>query len=196
MRRSPTHLSILAIGALFLIGACSSSTPGASGGGGGGGGASTTDPVASVTTLVNLVKAKQFDQIPALVCAAKRNEIEANLNPAQAIASSVPGLNGQALLDAMTFDIQNFTATQTSKTDTDAKVAITGKLVINLDAAKARDFVKSMLTAQGQTNVSDSMIDAILPSITSELSKGTDIDTTVDVVNENGAWLVCGDITG
>ncbi len=170
---------ILILGMLLVVlSAC-----GGSSGSGGGGAANgpAGDPVGAVNAFVNTVKAKAFDKLAPLVCAAQRESIVGGIT---GTSSSMPA----GLMDAITFDFQNLDAKQTSINGDSAVVHVTGKLVTTVDAAKAKDAVKQLLGGQATDDQINQMIAA--------LGQSRDISEDVDVVKENGGWVVCSQITG
>ncbi len=92
----------------------------------------------------------------------------------------------KALLDAMTFDFQNVNAQQTSINGDAAVVHLTGKLVTTVDAGKAKDAVKQMLG----NNATDDQVNQLIAA----MAQSRDISQDVDVVKENGGWVVCSAI--
>jgi hypothetical protein len=72
-----------------------------------------------------------------------------------------------------------------------AKVQMTGTMTIGVDKAKMTALLTKALEAQGMP-VDDATIGSVLDSMVSEFAQGQDIDSTVDLVYENGKWLVCG----
>jgi hypothetical protein len=66
-----------------------------------------------------------------------------------------------------------------------------GKMSMKFDKAKLKDFVKSLMTAQGLANATDDQINQALDMVAGQLEQGQQIDTTVDMVKENGKWVIC-----
>ncbi len=169
---------ILILGMLLVV---LSACGGSGGGGGGAANGPAGDPVGAVTGFVNTIKAKAFDKLPPLVCAAQREAIVGG------ITGSSAGMPA-ALMDAITFDFQNLDAKQTTLNGDAAVVHVTGKLVTTVDAAKAKDAVKQLLGSQATDDQVNQMIAA--------LGQSRDISEDVDVVKEGGSWVVCSQITG
>ncbi len=136
------------------------------------------DPVGAVNNFVSALKAKSFSTIGNLVCASMRYDI----------AGSFTGGAPSALLDAMSFDVQNLNAQQTSINGDAAVVHVTGKIVTSVDAGKAKDAVKQLLGGQA----TDDQINQAIAA----MSTSKDIDQDVNVVKENGGWLICSDLGG
>jgi len=160
---------------VLALAACGGSSGSTSGGNVAAGPAG--DPVAAVNNYVTAIKSKAFDKLGPLVCAAKRYAIVGTYT-----GSGMPA----ALLDAMTFDVQNLNVQQSSVTGDAAVVHVTGKLVSTVDAGKAKDAVKALL---GNTATDDQINQMI-----TGLSSSKDISQDVDVVKENGGWVVCSDL--
>lgn len=160
---------------------------------GGSSGGPAADPVGAVNNLLNAVKAKQFTTIAPMICAAKRDSLSQSLNPMSALGSAAPGVNVQSILDAMTIDYTGLSVTQVSQNGDSAVVAIKGQLAITIDPAKMKDVVKTILAAAGQPT-DDATIQQMLPLMTSAMASTKAMDSQVNVVKENGAWLVCDSI--
>ena len=161
----------------------------------GGSGGSTTggnaaagpagDPVGAVNNLINAMKAKAFDKMGPLVCAAKRYEMTG------ALGSGLPG----GLADAMSFDFKDMKVNQTSINGDSAVVHVEGSMVMSLDAAKGKDAVRKMLeqsAPSGQT-VTDEQVNQVV----SGFGNGNTIPIKSDmqVVKENGGWVVCSSLS-
>ncbi len=157
------------------------------------GSSSGGDPVGAVNAVINAFKSKDFAAIAPLICAAKRDVVAAEMDPAQALASAAPGVTASQIIDAISIDVQNFTATQASISGTSAVVNVTGTITINMDPTKARDIIRSVLAAAAEPT-DDATIDQVLPVMTASISKPNDISGPVNVTQEGGVWLVCDDL--
>ena len=157
-----------------------------------GGTASSGDPLNTVQAAMSAVTSKQFDKMSDLACAAKKDSVTGQFNPAAAMASQ--GLakeDAQKLLDAMTISFDNPEFGTPAINGDAATVSMKGKLTIKLDKEKLKGFVKSAMAAQGLANATDDQINQALDMISSQLEQGQQIDTTVDLVKENGKWVIC-----
>ena len=135
------------------------------------------DPVGAVNNYINAVKAKSFDKLGPLVCAAKRYQMVGAFTGAPS-----------ALLSAMTFDVQNLNVQQTSINGDSAVVHLTGKLVTTVDAGKAKDAVKQLMGSQA----TDQQVNDFITAMT----MNKDIAQDIDVVKENGGWVTCSSLSG
>lgn len=152
---------------------------GSSGGGGGAANGPASDPVGAVNGFINTIKAHAFDKLPALVCAAQKDAILGGLTGGSNSAA-------QALMAAMSFDFQNGNVTQSSVNGDNAVVHVTGKLVTTVDAGKAKDLAKQVLGGQATDDMINQMVAA--------MNTSRDVDQDVNVVKENGGWVVCSNI--
>jgi hypothetical protein len=154
---------------------------GGSSGGGNVAGGPAGDPVGAVNNFINAIKAKSLDKLGPLTCAAKRYEIIGSMS-----------VNTSAdMLDAMNFDFQDLKVEQTSVSGDAAKVHVAGKLVLTLDPTKGKEAVRKALQAAAPsgTQVTDDQVNQMMTLFAS--GKPADISSDVDVVKENGGWVVC-----
>ncbi len=158
--------------------------------GGSSGGGAAGDPVAAVNNVINAMKAKQFSTIAPMICSAKRDQIASSLDPAAALASAAPGVAAQTILDAMSIDFSDVAVTQTSVSGDSAVVNVKGQMKITFDATKMKDVVKSILAAASQPT-DDATVTQMLSLLSTQMSSTKPIDSQINVVKENGAWLVC-----
>jgi hypothetical protein len=176
--------SLVMVILVVALAGCGSSNNG--GGGGNVPNGPSGDPVAAVNGFVNAIKAKAFDTIGNLVCAAKKDEIVGGLTGGTSTA--------QALVDAMTFDVKDLSVEQKSISGDNAVVHVKGTLTTTVDPAKGKDAVRQMFAAAmpSGTPVSDDQVNQMLATLDQERP----IDADVDVTKENGGWVVCSDLSG
>jgi hypothetical protein len=152
------------------------------------GGGAASDPVGVVKDAMQAVVDKKFDKLAELTCAAKRDEVKNAFNPAGALGAA--GADATKILDAMTISLQDPAYTKVSEEGDKAVVQLKGKMLIKFDSAKFKEVMKEMLKAQGQ-ELSDAELDAGLTMFASQMEQGQDIDQKVDVIKENGKWVMC-----
>lgn len=153
-----------------------------------GGGATASDPTAVVKEAMQAVADKKFDKLAEMTCAAKKADVENIFNPAGALAGA--GIDAQKVLDAMTITIQDAEYTKVSETGDKAEVQMKGKMNIKLDKEKFKVVMMDILKAQGQELPAD-QIDPILDMAVSQVEQTQDVDNKIDVVKENGKWVIC-----
>jgi hypothetical protein len=177
MRASRCTRTILAALVVVAVAAC--------------GGGSSGDPTATVKELVSLVEAKQFDKVADISCAAEKEAVAEQFDFGTQLSGALPGMDAAAITDAMTVEIAPVTYKELEKSADKAKVQMTGTMTIGVDKEKMRALLLSALEGQ-DLPVDDSVIGPALDGMVAEFSEGQDIDTTVDLVYENGKWLICG----
>ena len=151
---------------------------------------SADDPVATVNDLLDTLAAKDFAAVSSFVCAQYAEEVASTFDLA-AQMGEIPGVDLAALIAGLQFTVDPRTATLVSNDGAAAVVDLQATLSMALDETVARDFVKQLLEAQGQ-DASDAMIDAVLPELMAQFEgQTTDLSESVDLVLENGVWLVC-----
>jgi hypothetical protein len=128
--------------------------------------------------------------VSTFVCAQYAEQVAGTFDLA-AQMGEMPGVDMAALINGLIFTADPRTATLVSNDGATAVVDLQATLSMSLDEAIAREFVKQLLEAQGQ-EASDAVIDAVLPQLMSEFEgQTTDLTEQVDLVFENGVWLVC-----
>jgi major membrane immunogen (membrane-anchored lipoprotein) len=145
------------------------------------GGGAAADPAGVVQSLMQAMANKQMDSLPNFVCAAERDSVATQFNPASSLGS---GVDPKAALDAMTITLKDATYTKTSETGDKAVVHMKGTLTISFDMAK----LTALLKASGQDDAAASQMAGLMSSM---FGAGQPIDNDMNLVKENGKWLVC-----
>ena len=144
-------------------------------------GGAPADPVCAVQGMFQALTNKQMDQVPNFVCAAQRDAVVAQFNPAGSLGT---GVDPKAALDAMTIALKDATYTKTSETGDKAVVHMKGTMTIAFDQAK----MTALLKATGQD---DATISQSLGFVAAMFAAGLPIDNDVNLIKENGKWVVC-----
>jgi major membrane immunogen (membrane-anchored lipoprotein) len=152
------------------------------------GGGAASDPVGVVKEAMQAVADKKFDKLAELTCAAKKADVENIFNPAGALAGA--GIDAQKMLDAMTISIQDAQYTKVSESGDKAEVQMKAKMSIKVDKEKFKAVMVDLLKAQGQEVPAD-QIDPILDMAVGQVEQSQDVDNKIDVVKENGKWVIC-----
>jgi hypothetical protein len=155
------------------------------------GGGTSGDPTATVKDFVSLVEQKQFDKVADIACAAQKADVAQKFNIGDQLAGSLQGVDAKTITDAMTIKFDNLAVKETSKAADKATVQLTGDLKLSVDKAKMTDIVKKVLEAQG-TPTDDATVTMMLDSMVGAFEQGEPIDSSVDLVVENGKWVICG----
>ncbi len=157
-----------------------------------GGAASGGDPLSTIKAAMSAVTSKQFDKMNDLACAAKKDAVTGQFNPAAALTGQgMTTEDAQKLLDSMSISFDNAEYGTPTINGDSASLPMKGKLSIKFDKDKLKPVIKSMMTAQGLANATDEQINQALDLVAGQLEQGQNIDTTVDLVKENGKWVIC-----
>ena len=156
------------------------------------GGAAAGDPVSTVKDAMTAITGKQFDKLADFACAAKKTEVQNQFNPAAALGGQgMSKEDVQKLLDAMNISFDNPQFGAPTVSGDSASVPMQGKLAIKFDRPKLKAFVSSALQAQGTITATDDQINQVLDAVATQLEQGQDISSTIDLIKENGKWVIC-----
>lgn len=155
------------------------------------GGSASGDPTATVKEMVSLVETRQFSKVADIACAAEKAAVAEQFDIGTQLSGELPGMDAAAITDAMTITMDPMTYKELERSADKARVQMTGTMTIGVDKEKMTTLLTKALEAQGMP-VDDATIGPVLDSMVSEFAQGQDIDSTVDLVYENGRWLVCG----
>ena len=155
------------------------------------GGGNSGDPTATVKDFVSLVEQKQFDKIPDIACAAQKDAMKEQFDIAGQLAGSLEGVDAKSITEAMTIKFDNLEVKEVEKSADKAKVSLKGTLKMSVDKTKMTDVVKKVVAAQGLP-VDDATVATMLDSMVGAFEQGEPVDSSVDLVVENGKWVVCG----
>ena len=157
-----------------------------------GGVASGGDPLSTLKAAMSAVTSKQFDKLSELACAAKKDAVTGQFNPAAALTGQgMAKEDAQKLMDAMTISFDNAEFGTPTITGDSASIPMKGKMSLKFDKEKLKGVLKSMLAAQGLANATDDQINQALDMVSSQLEQGQSVDTTVNLIKENGKWVIC-----
>lgn len=148
-------------------------------------------PGGVVQTALQKLAAKDLDALRTLACAGQEDRIREQLGLAGIAGSAqlIPGLDTQALLDAITLDIGQVKLGTASETGDVATVPVTGSVKVTFDATTMRPLLKQVLAQQG-TTMSDEQLDALLKTLQT-YGQDVPVDQTIRLVRENGVWKIC-----
>ncbi len=152
------------------------------------GGAAAADPAGVTKDAMQAVVDKNFTKLADLTCAAQKSNVQNMFNPAGQLAQL--GIDTQQLLDSMSFSLQNAEYTKVSENGDKAVVTVKGKLAIKVDKDKFKTVMKAIAQAQGQT-LTDDQLDQVLTPMLTQFEAGTDLNQNLDLVKENGKWVLC-----
>lgn len=141
--------------------------------------------------LLDAIESQAFDQVGQYVCEEYREEAVAQFDMS-AIFGGSP--ETASIMDAITFSVVDPVTSIVSQDETSAVVQVTAQIEVSIDPEAAREWVKTLLESMGM-EATDEIVDMYLPELMGGFSEPTSMDELVDVVLENGVWLVCDDFS-
>ena len=149
-------------------------------------------PGAVVTDALAKVAAKDLEGLRPLACAGQEDRIRDQLGLPGGIGGELlPGLDTQALLDAVQLGVGDVKAGDAVIEGDVAEVPVTGTIKVTFDAAAMRPILRQVLDQQG-TTMTDEQLDALLKTLQS-YGQDVPVDETVRLVREDGDWKICQD---
>lgn len=175
-RRIATLAAILSLA--LAVAACATGTP--AGG-----------PEAVVGEALAKVAAKDLDGLRSLACAGQEDRIRDQLGlPGAGLGGELlPGLDTQALADAVVLDVTGLKAGEAAIDGDTAQVPVSGTLKVTFDAEAMRPILREVLAGQG-TTMTDEQLDALLTTLEA-YGQDVPLDESIRLVRENGAWKIC-----
>ena len=150
-------------------------------------------PEGAVDAVLDAITARDWDAIGPLVCDDERDAVTAVFDLRRALSSD--GVDAGPLAEALTVTIDGRSVTPLGASGDRATVQVAGVLRLEADEAAARAWVRDSLAASGQPT-DDATIDQFLGFFTAALAEGTDLASSVEVIRQDGAWLLCDTLGG
>jgi hypothetical protein len=154
--------------------------------------ASVSDPAEVVETVFEAVGAMDVEPAIALFCSEKAagmaGTIESGLGEIAAM-----GLDPDELAQAVKLDLQDMSYQEINRDGDTAVVHIEGSMRFEFDPDVLKDVIRAVAEANGQT-LSDQELDFVLTLLSAVAEQGTPLDADVQLVKENGQWVVCDDL--
>ena len=148
-------------------------------------------PAAVVQSAMAKVAVKDLEGLRTLACAGQEDRIRDQLGLAGVGtgAELLPGIDTQALLDAITLDVSKVSFGEAAVEGDVATVPVTGSVKVTFDAAAMRPVLRQVLEQQGQT-MSDEQLDALLKTLET-YGQDVPVNESIRLVRENGSWKIC-----
>ena len=173
---------VVALGMLALVLAVSACGPGSAADG----------PGAVVDQALAMTAAKDIEGLRTLACAGQEEMIRDQLGlPGAVGAGLLPGLDTQALIDALRLDVSAVKAGEPAIDGDVAQVPVTGTLKVTFDAVAMKPILRQVLEQQG-TTMTDEQLDALLKTLEA-YGQDVPIEQSVRLLREDGAWKICQD---
>ena len=149
-------------------------------------------PGAVVNDALARVAAKDVDGLRALACAGQADLIKDQLGlPGGVGGELLPGLDAQAVADAIRLDVTGVKLGDASIDGDSAQVPVTGTIKVTFDSAAMRPLLREVLDNQG-ASMTDEQLDALLKTLEAS-GQDVPVDQSVRLLREDGAWKVCQD---
>jgi hypothetical protein len=173
-------IAIIATAAL-IVAACGGAAP------------AGTDPAGVVNSALAAAESGGLGSLTQYACAAQADNVANIFGGGAGSLEELQGLgiDPNELFEAMKVDFDNVQATETNKSDTAATVHVTGTAKMTVDSVKFREIFRKILEAQG-VPVDDATLDLAMSTLDSTLSETQDINEDVELIQENGKWVICG----
>jgi hypothetical protein len=149
-------------------------------------------PDAVVQEALAKVAAKDIDGLRSLACAGQEDLIRDQLGLPSALGGDLlPGLDVQALVDAVRLDVSGLSTGDPLIDGDVAQVPVSGDLKVTFDAAAMKPILRQVMEQQG-TTMTDEQLDALLGTLAA-YGQDVPLDTSVRLVRESGDWKICQD---
>lgn len=153
-------------------------------------GPAADSPTGVVRTALEKLAARDVDALRAMACAGAEEGVLDQLGlPGDLSGELLPGVDMNAVLDAVTLDTTSLVLQNEVVTGETASVDVRGDIRISFDAERVKPLVKSLLEAQGNP-LTDEQLDALLVTL-GRAAQDLPVDQTVGLVREGGAWKLC-----
>ncbi len=146
------------------------------------------DPTAAVKNFVKAMEKLDVKEASKYMCAAHKGDVP-DLEENFAEFAEL-GLDPQEILDAFEIKMTDMKYEEKSKDGDKAVVKVTGKMAYDIDADAMRSVFEKMLEEMGLP-ASDEMLDGMMEEMMGDIGAESPIDGDVNLVKEDGDWLVC-----
>lgn len=142
--------------------------------------------------MFEAVGAMDVEPAMALFCSEKAAGMAGTIESGFSEIAAM-GLDPDELAQAFTLDLQDMSYEETSRDGDAAVVHVEGTLRFEFDPDVLREVIKAVAEANGQT-LSDQELDFVLTLLSAVAEQGTPLDADVQLIEENGQWVVCDDL--
>jgi hypothetical protein len=153
-------------------------------------------PAGVVQQAIDLAANKDLEGLQGLACAGQEAMISDQLGMTGAldVSALLPGLDMQALLDAVRVDVQELEPGEAVIDGDSAEVPVAGTVKVTFDKEAMRPILATLLEQSG-TTMTDDQLGALLDSLE---AYGSDlpVDEVISLVREDGAWKICQESLG
>lgn len=154
--------------------------------------APSSEPAEVVEAVFGAVTEMNVEPAITLFCEAKAPEMAGTIESGFGDLLAM-GLDPEELVQAFNIDLQDMAYQETSRDGDAAVVHIAGTLRFDFKADVLKEVIKKVAEANGQP-LSDQELDFVITLLSVVAQQGTPLDADVQVVMENGQWVVCDDL--
>jgi hypothetical protein len=133
-----------------------------------------------------------YERLTDFACAAQADDVIALLGGDAASLSTLTavGVDPKEVLAGTSVDFENLKATESSKTDTAAKVRVTGTAKHTVDEAAFRAIVTKMFKQRG-IKPTKKILDQTTAEFADQLTSSQKMKFDVKLIQEDGKWVIC-----
>lgn len=155
-------------------------------------------PEAPVQGLISAFDEGRFADATSYFCADLKDQALGGLGQLDALSSMDMGLDFNALLGVIDISVDGLEVSVLDQTADTASVGVKATVSAGIDEDGLVAFLAPMMSTEDapiDEFTVRAMLPMILPEMEAQLANSVDIDETVDVVLEDGSWLLCSDLT-
>ena len=149
--------------------------------------AAADSPEAAVNGLLDAVEAGQYEAIGSLVCEAEQASVRAMLDPSEAM-----GFGADALMEALTFAVEDRAVEVVEQEGETATVTLSGSMAMNVSEDDVEALAMAIVESELGPDASEDDIALMLPFIEMAFSQSVPLEEELELVVEDGEWVVCG----
>lgn len=147
-------------------------------------------PSGVVQAAVQKAGAKDLDGLRALACAGQEDAIRNLIGlPAGLGNALLPGIDTQAIIDAVRLDVGGVKVGDAVVTGDTAEVPVSGSLKVTFDATAMRPILETIMKGRG-TPMTSAQLDGLLQGL-QDYGQDVPLDQQIRLVRESGTWKVC-----
>lgn len=157
-----------------------------------GGGGSGDAPVDVVKSVVTAMEKLDVDEASEHFCNARKAELDDTLASGFEDLEAL-GMDPDELLEAFKLEMKDMEYEEKSKDGDKAVVRVSGSISLGFDTDKLKSFLKEAAEATGET-VTDEQLDFVVSMFSAMAGQEAPFDGEVELIKEDGDWVVCDDI--
>jgi hypothetical protein len=150
--------------------------------------AAAEDPEAAVNGLFDALERADYEAVDALVCAAEREAVRASLDPMAQMGLAAGDGPALALV------VEDRSVEIISQEEEAALAHVGGTMSFDAGDADTTELAQAMLEADMGRELTEEELELMLPFAEMVFTQSFPLDEELELVREDGEWLVCGGI--